>query len=142
MTLAEILQAMIYRFFLVLGGLFIASFVFMIVFGYDSLGRAEIMALLLISLFTNICALVFYSRKELLKTQIMIRQTLHLLLSIASVVCIALFKETMFWDIWAHIIVFSALMIVVYVLVNGLDLLRSKRLADDLNTHLSKRFSQ
>ena len=140
MGLNELLQRMFFLFFVVLSGLLIASYLFLILFGHDTLRVSNIAALIVLSIGINLGAFVFYSKRELKKSEMLLRQTAHLILVVGITLATAFYMNWVSWQEPLRIFVFTLLMTLVYVGSNAVEIFRSKRLASDLNQKIGEHF--
>ena len=140
MGLNELVQRMFFLFFVVLSGLLIASYVFLLLFGHDTLRVSDIAALIVLSVGINLGAFVFYSKRELKKSEMLLRYTVHLILVVGTTLTTAFHMNWISWQEPLRIFVFALLMTMVYVGSNAVEMLRSKRLASDLNQKMGEHF--
>jgi len=140
MGLNELLQRMFFLFFVVLSGLLIASYLFLILFGHDTLRVSIIAALIVLSIGINLGAFVFYSKRELKKSEMLLRQTAHLILVVGITLATAFYMNWVSWQEPLRIFVFTLLMTLVYVGSNVVEIFRSKKLVSDLNQKIGEHF--
>ena len=140
MGLNELLQRMFFLFFVVLSGLLIASYLFLILFGHDTLRVSDIAALIVLSIGINLGAFVFYSKRELKKSEMLLRQTAHLILVVGITLATAFYMNWVSWQEPLRIFVFTLLMTLVYVGSNVVEIFRSKKLVSDLNQKIGEHF--
>ena len=140
MGLNELLQRMFFLFFVVLSGLLIASYLFLIIFGHDTLRVSNIAALIVLSIGINLGAFVFYSKRELKKSEMLLRQTAHLILVVGITLATAFYMNWVSWQEPLRIFVFTLLMTLVYVGSNVVEIFRSKKLVSDLNQKIGEHF--
>jgi len=140
MGLNELLQRMFFLFFVVLSGLLIASYLFLILFGHDTLRVSNIAALIVLSIGINLGAFVFYSKRELKKSEMLLRQTAHLILVVGITLATAFYMNWVSWQEPLRIFVFTLLMTLVYVGSNVVEIFRSKKLVSDLNQKIGEHF--
>lgn len=141
MRLEELLKNMFRSFFVITTGIVASIYVFCLVFNpaakftLSDFGRVLIMAVA-----SSLPFFIFYSRKELSKKQMFIRQVIHLLV----LLCTLLFFAS-FWD-WVNIsnpaecVLFILLVIGDYAAVLAINAYQDKKLADKLNDRLQKRY--
>ena len=142
MGINEIIQRMFYLFFVTLSGLLIASCVFLLLFGHYALRVNDIAALIVLSAGINVGAFVFYSKRELKKSEMLLRHAVHLILVVGITLATAFVMNWISWQEPLRIFVFALLMIMVYVGSSVVEMLRSKRLASDLNQKIGEHFQE
>ena len=142
MGLNELMRRMFFLFFVVLSGLLIASYLFLLLFGHDTLRVSDIAALIVLSIGINLGAFVFYSKRELKKSEMLLRQTAHLILVVGITLATAFYMNWVSWQEPLRIFVFTLLMTLVYVGSNAVEIFRSKRLVSDLNQKIGEHFQE
>jgi peptidoglycan/LPS O-acetylase OafA/YrhL len=140
MRINEIVQRMFYLFFVVLSGLLVASYVFLLLFGHYALGVNDITALLALAILTNLAAFVFYSRRELKREEMLLRYVIHLVFVVGITLATAFFMGWISWQNPLHIAVFTLLMMMVYIGSNAAESFRTKKLVNDLNQKMGEHF--
>ena len=140
MGLNELMQRMFSLFFVVLSGLLIASCVFLLLFGHYTLRVSDIVALIVLSIGINLGAFVFYSKRELKKSEMLLRHTAHLILVVGITLATAFYMNWISWQEPLRVVVFTLLMAMVYVGSNAVEVLRSRKLVSDLNQKIGEHF--
>ena len=142
MGINEIIQRMFSLFFVTLSGLLIASYLFLLLFGHYALQVRDITALIVLSIGINLGAFVFYSKRELKKSEMLLRYAVHLILVVGITLSTAFYMSWISWQEPLRIFVFALLMIMVYVGSNAVEVFRSKRLVSDLNQKIEEHFQE
>jgi hypothetical protein len=141
MRLEEVLKTMLRSFFVITTGIVASMFVFCHVFNpnvnysLDDIGKILFMAFA-----SDLPIILFYSRKELGKKQMLIRQAIHLPVLLAVLIYLTQLWDWVSMDSPKEAIVFVALIIVVYVLVLAVATYQDQKLADKLNNRLKQRY--
>ncbi|MCL1981477.1 MAG: DUF3021 family protein [Clostridiales bacterium] len=141
MRIGDLIKTMVRSYFVITTGIVASMYVFCLIFNrganysLDDIGR-----ILLMALASDLPIIIFYSRKELGKKQMLIRQVIHI-----PVLLAVLFYFAQLWD-WVSInspkevAVFIALVLVVYAVVLAVATYQDKKLADKLNDRLKQRY--
>ncbi len=141
MRIDELLKNIFRSFFVITTGVVASIYVFCLVFNptayftLNDIGRVLIMAVA-----GSLPFFIFYSRNELSKKQMLIRQAIHLPVLLGVLMFLA-----WRWD-WVNMgnpkecAIFILLVIGVYVAVIALNTFQDKKLADKLNDSLKKRY--
>ena len=132
---------MVRSYFVITTGIVASMYVFCLIFNreavysLDDIGRILFMALAGVLPF-----ILFYSRKELGKKQMLIRQMIHIPVLLAVLIY---FAQLWDWVSMGHpkeIIVFIVLVLAVYAVVLAVVNYQDKKLADKLNDRLKQRY--
>lgn len=141
MRIEELLKHILRSFFVITTGIVVSMYVFCMVFNpAASFSLNDIGRVLMMAIASSLPFFIFYSRKELGKKQMLIRQVLHL-----SVLLGILLFLAWRWN-WVNVnnpkecAVFTLLVIGVYVTVLAVNTYQDKKLADKLNDGLKKRY--
>jgi len=132
---------MVHSYFVITTGIIASMYVFCLIFNRNAVySLDDIGRILLMALASDLPFIIFYSRKELGKKQMLIRQIIHIPFLLA-----VLFYFAQLWD-WVRmnspteVIVFIALVLVVYAAVLAIATFQDKKLADKLNDRLKQRY--
>ena len=141
MRIVDLLKTMVRAFFVIATGIVASIYVFCLVINHDAMfSLDDIGRILLMALACDMPFFIFYSRKELGKKQMLVRQIIHI-----PVLLAVLFYFAWLWG-WVsmnrpkEIIVFILLIIFVYAIVLAVALYQDKKLADKLNDRLKQRY--
>ena len=141
MRIGDLLRTMIRAFFVIATGIVASTYVFCLIFNQSAVFSLDDIGKILLMAFTSdIPFFIFYSRRELSKKQMLIRQIIHL-----PVLLAVLFWFAWLWD-WVNmdrpneIIVFVLLIIIIYAIVLAAAVYQDKKLADKLNDRLKQRY--
>jgi len=141
MRIGELLKTMLYSFFIITTGIVVSMYVFCLIFYPDvSFSLDDIGRILLMALASELPYVIFLSRDELSRKQMLIRFAIH-----APVLFAILLFFSHIWD-WVDIskatevAVFFALVAGVYIGVLLITSYRDKKLADKLNDSLKDRY--
>ena len=100
----------------------------------------EITALFILSAITTLACFIFYSKKELNRSQMIARKIIHLLFVLIAIFFTAIYMEWIRIGESVQIIVFVVLVVAVYIIVYAVELCQSRKLADRLNHKLKERY--
>lgn len=141
MRIGELFKKMFYSFFVITTGVVVSMYVFCLIFYPDvSFSLADIGKILLMALASELPYIIFLSRKELSREQMLIRYIIY-----GPVLFAILLFLAHIWD-WvdirkaAEVIVFFVLVAGVYIGVLSITAYRDKKLADKLNDSLKERY--
>jgi len=140
MDIKEILKRRIQSFLVVFGSSVIAMYVYLLIFGIFEIDTHNITALLISSVLIDSTPLIFYSKKELSRSQMFVRYVVHLIVILVILLSMATFMTWIKWSEPMQILVFLGLIAVVYLAVMASGMYKSKKLADRLNQKLKERF--
>ncbi|MCL1976471.1 MAG: DUF3021 domain-containing protein [Firmicutes bacterium] len=141
MRIGDLVKTMVHSYFVITTGIIASMYVFCLIFNRNAVySLDDIGRILLMALASDLPFIIFYSRKELGKKQMLIRQIIHIPFLLA-----VLFYFAQLWD-WVRmnspteVIVFIALVLVVYAAVLAIATFQDKKLADKLNDRLKQRY--
>ena len=141
MGFREIKQGMIRSFLIVFTCSMLAMSSFVMIFEGDAGYISDnIIGVLLLSILTTLAYLILYSKKELSKKHMLLRNTIHfvvvatIMLSGANVLGWVSLREP------SQFIFFVCLFIGIYILVTIIELQQYKKLANQLNQKLQERY--
>ena len=141
MRIGDLLKTMVRAFFAIVTGIVASMYVFCLIFNQDAVfSLDDIGRVLLMAFASEIPFFIFYSRKELDKKQMLIRQAIHVPVLLAVLLY---FAQLWDWVSMSHpkeIIVFIALVIIVYAMVLAFAIYQGKKLADKLNDRLKQKY--
>jgi len=142
MGIKEITREMVYSFFVIFSGSVLAMYVYLLIFGQNTVDIHHITALLVMTVLADLASFVFYSRKDLSKKQMFVRYVIHLAVIIGIMLSAATYLEWVRWHEPVQIIVFVGLVVAVYTIVMITDEYQNKKLADKLNQKLKERYKE
>jgi len=142
MGIKEITREMVYSFFVIFSGSVLAMYVYLLIFGQNTVDIHHITALLVMTVLADLASFVFYSRKDLSKKQMFVRYVIHLAVIIGIMLSAATYLEWVRWHEPVQIIVFVGLVVAVYTMVMIIDEYQNKKLADKLNQKLKERYKE
>lgn len=141
MQLDDLLKTMLRSFFVITTGIITSMFLFCLILKpYTSFSLSDIGRVLLMAFLSDLPFVLFYSRKELDKRQMRIRTAIHF-----PVLASLLLYFAHLWD-WVElnsakeVVLFIALIIIVYAIVFAITSCKDKKLADKLNNGLKHRY--
>lgn len=141
MNIKELLKTMLRSFFVITTGVITSMYVFCLIFNPDaSFSLHDIGRVLLMALVSELPFIIFYSRRELSKKQMLIRQAVHLPVLLADLLFFAQLWNWVNMGRLKEIIVFILLVISVYVMVLAAVTYQDQKLAEKLNDSLKKRY--
>ena len=140
MDIKEITSRIFHSFFIIFSGSVLAMYVYSLIFGERTLELHNITALLVMTILGSLALFIFFSKKELSKRQMLIRQCIHLLTITGIMLSAASFMEWISWNEPIQVIVFAVLVITVYIMVVAANEYQHKKLADRLTQKLKERY--
>ena len=108
--------------------------------GIESIQVSIIFGILILSFATSLTCIVFYSRRELNRREVLIRYLIHFVLVFAIVLGFATYMGWMYWGMPIIVIRFCIFVFILYLAVHGVVFLQTKMLADQLNKKLKERY--
>ena len=136
----ELLRAMLHGYFLITTGVVFSMYIFCLILAPDvSFSLSDIGRILLMALASDLPYVLYYSRRELSRKQMLVRQGLHLVALIAVLLFFAHLWEWIDFHSIAEVAVFLALVLIIYVVVFAITVYRDNRLAERLNEKLKER---
>lgn len=141
MRLGEMLRAMFRAFFIIATGATISMYIFCLIFKPDvSFSLADIRGILMVAFVSDLTFVVFYSRKELSKKQMLIRFIIHVPVVLAVLLYSAHLLNWGNMDSPKEVTVFILLVLGVYAMVLAVSAYQDKKTADKLNDGLNRRY--
>ncbi|MCL2286587.1 MAG: DUF3021 family protein [Firmicutes bacterium] len=133
-------KRMVTNIIFIFGVAVLAMYIDRLVFSGNIIEVSTLTGLLAISILASFLPLIFYSKKELTRRQMLVRSGIH---TLAILVVVLLVATIMGWIIWTEpfrIIVLTGLVIIMCVFTGLLAERKSKKLADELNEKLKERY--
>lgn len=141
MRIEELFKNMLRSFFIISTGAVASMYVFCLIFFPDvTFTLGDIGRVLLMALASDLPYILFYSRKELGKRQMLVRKVIHFAALLAILLTFAHLWDWINLNNPGQVIVFILLVIGVYAIVIGLIVYQDKKLADKLNDVLKQRY--
>ena len=140
MSFRGITEQIVHNFFVIFTCSVLVYFIFMVVSGDGTAELAHIAILFFTSGLTDLTQYVFCSKKELSRTQILVRHSIHLLLILGIMLTAATLAEWIAWSKPLEIILFIVSVVAVYVFVVVIEELRNRKLVAQLNKKLKERY--
>lgn len=141
MRIEELFKNMLRSFFIISTGAVASMYVFCLIFFPDvTFTLGDIGRVLLMALASDLPYILFYSRKELGKRQMLVRKVIHFAALLAILLTFAHLWDWINLNNPGQVIVFILLVIGVYAIVIGLIAYQDKKLADKLNDVLKQRY--
>ena len=143
MNLREILNRMFHSFFVILSCSLIGTYVFQLIFKTeDKLYTHDIGALIILSVMADLSYFIFYSRNELSKNQMLVRYMIHMVYISSLMLFTAFFMKWISHDNLIQIIVFLALIVLVYIAVFLINNYQARKTANVINKKLNERYEK
>ena len=141
MRAEELLKTMVQDFFMITTGIVISMYVFCLIFSPDaSFSLADIGRILLMALAADLPHVIFLSRRELSKMQMLIRKVIHLIILLAILLYFASFWDWVSLNNAKEVAVFLSSVLAVYVAVFLAGSYRDKKLTDKMNDRLKEHY--
>ena len=137
----ELFTAMLQAFFMITTGIVVSMYVFCLIINPNaSFALDEIGKILLMAFVSDLPYVLFFSRKELSKKQMLIRQVLHLSALLAVLLYLAHLWNWVNLNSLKEVTIFLVLVLIVYTIIFVATAYRDKKLADKLNDKLKERY--
>ena len=141
MNLNETLKAMLRSYFIITTGIVISMYVFCLIFTPEAgFKLRDIGDILLLALLTDLPQLIFLSKGELSRKQLLVRKLLHLCVLITIVLYCANAWDWLSIKSASQVLVFVLLVLGVYAAVFSTSVYYDKKLAEQLNIKLNERY--
>lgn len=140
MDIKEIKSRITHSFFVIFGGGVFAMYGINLIFGKYTFDLHNIIALLVMTVFTDLAYFIFYSNRELNKRQMFIRSIIHFFTIIGIMLTFANFMEWIFWSEPMQVAVFTGSVAAVYIMVWAISEYQTKKLADRMTQKLKERY--
>ncbi len=133
------IKDMLLEFLLIIAGILLCTAVFCTVFYTDAQFGVEILwQIVALAFLCTLPGFVFFSKKELSKKQILIRQVIHLCLLLIILLFFAYFWEWLSPRSVVQPVIFIVMFALVYTMVGYFSYKRDKKTAKQLNERLEK----
>jgi uncharacterized membrane protein (DUF485 family) len=143
MNMREIVDGMVHSFFVILGGSVIAAFLFLVICRPGTLIHIhDLGALIVLAITSDMSYCIFYSKKELSRTQLLVRYIIHLVYILSEMLFAAYYMNWIDTGKPLQTIVFAGLVVAVYIMVTMISLIHAKKTADKLNEKLKERYNR
>lgn len=141
MRIEELIKVMFRSFFMITTGIIASMYAFCLIFSPDvSFSLDDIGRILLMALAGDLPFILFYSRRELNKKQMLIRTGIHLPVLLAILLYFAHLWEWVSINKPKEVAVFILLVLGVYAAVSAITAYQDKKTADKLNVSLREHF--
>jgi Protein of unknown function (DUF3021). len=141
MCIDELLKNMFRSFFIITTGIVLSMYVFCLLFEPDArFSLDDIGRILLMALASDLPFFIFLSRREPSKKQMLVRQIIHILVLAAILLYFASLWEWVELNNAAEVIIFLLLIFAVYTAVVITMKYRDKKMTDQMNDKLRKRY--
>lgn len=141
MHLKDLLKSMFHAYFVITTGATLSMYICCLLFNPNgNFSPTDIGGILLVAFISDLSFLIFYSKKDLNKKQMIIRFFIHIPILLITLLYFAhLFKWVNFKSL-AQVIVFSILVLSVYIGTILISFLHDKKTADKISDSLKKRY--
>lgn len=136
MDMKEIAPRVLYSFFIIFTCSLVAMCIFALFAGYRFIAITDLFVLLGLAILTSLAGFIFYSKKELSKRQMLIRNIIHFLLIQGIIFSAAFLVRWIFLHYPGRMVLLVVLVSIVYVVVYTMEGYKTKRLADRLTQKL------
>ena len=141
MRAEELLKTMVQSFFMITTGIVISMYLFCLIFYPDaSFSLDDIGRILLMALAGDLPYVIFLSRREFSKMQMLIRKIIHLIVLSAILLYFASLWDWVSLSSTKEVTVFLATVLAVYVAVFLANNYRDKKLTDKMNDRLKEHY--
>lgn len=133
MQLEDLLKAMLRSFCVITTGIVASMFMFCLIFYPDAtFSLADIGKVILMGLISDSLFIIFYSPKELDKKQMLIRNIIHLLALLFTLIYFANLWNWIELSNFKEVMVLAILIMSVYIIVYAINTYKDKKMADKL----------
>jgi len=140
MDIKEMAERVLSSFFMIFFCSIVAGSIYLWLHGASVMNLSDIFAIVALSaLFALTAELVFYSKRELNRLELLTRHLFHLLLIVVTIMPIAIFMKWVSWGEPIRMILIVCLILGVYVMVIVIDFYRTKKLTNQLTKKLRER---
>ncbi len=141
MRIEELLKTMLRSFFIITTGITVSTYVFCLLFYPDAVFTLnDIARILLMALASDMAHVIFLSRRELSKKQMLLRKIIHLLVLSAMLLYFAFLWDWVKLNKAGEVVVFLFFVWTVYVVVYLMTSYRDKKLTERINSRLKERY--
>lgn len=141
MRAEELLKTMVQSFFMVTTGIVISMYVFCLIFHPDaSFSLDDIGRILLMAFAADLPYVIFLSRREISKTQMLIRKVIHIIVLLAILLYFVFLWDWVTLSNTKEVAVFLLSVLAVYVAVFLASGYRDKKLTDKINDRLKEQY--
>ena len=140
MSLKDVLRTMINTFFVILGSGFIIMYLFVLFFWNYTVLVEDLTCVLVLCILVTLSLIVFYSKKELVKTRLLMRYIIHFFIVLGLVMGMGHLRNWYTWYNPSHIIGLVVMTAAANVVVILWDYYRTKRLSKLITFKLLDRY--
>lgn len=139
MSITDILKMMRSSFCVIAVGVMASSTVFCYIFFPDErFGLDMFLKIFLMAFLATLPYLVFYSKQELSKSQMLVRHILHFIILISILMYCATRWEWIAVTKFSEVAVYIVCVLIVYVIVMYINYQRDKHIAEEMNEKLNQ----
>jgi len=103
---------------------------------------SDIVAIFVSSILTALSGIIFYSKRELGRAELIIRYLIHSAMIFTIIFSMATYMGWIYWGEPVTVLRFAILIVVIFVSVHAVIFYQTKRLADNLNEKLNERYKK
>lgn len=141
MHIKDLLKFMFRAYFVITTGATLSMYICCLLFNpHGNFSPTDIGGILLVALISDLSFLIFYSNKDLSKKQMIIRFFIHIPILLVILLYFAQLFKWVNIKSFAQVIVFSILVLSVYISTILISFLQDKKTANKLNDSLKKRY--
>lgn len=142
MNLKEMFKEMFDSFFVIFTVSVMGLVIYLHLFDLEIALLRDIVAIFITSVFAALSGIVFYSKREPKRTELIIRYLIHAVLIFGIVFTMATYMRWIYWGEPITVIRFGALIIGVFVFTHAVIFYQTMKLADQLNEKLKERYKR
>ena len=142
MEFREIVQGMFRSFFVIFSCSILAMYLFVLLFVGEVVQIHDITGVLVLTILVTLAYFTLYSKKELSKRQMLLRNIIHFVVVSTLMLSGATFLGWISLGAPSQFIFFVCLFMGIYTFVTIMEIHQSKKLANRLNQKLQERYKQ
>jgi len=140
METREIIKGVLNQFFLIFTVITISMLATVRLSALDAVPISDIIGALILAALTSLAGIVMYSKRDLRRSEALVRSAIHLFIVMVMCLTIATIFGWLSWNTPVEVALYIALFLAVYLIISLIDYVQTKKLADDLNAKLKQRY--
>ena len=142
MDIKEITRRIFNIFFTIFFCSMVVAIIYLRFIGENFIYLSDVLAILVLSALSALTEIIFYSKRELRRSELFVRHLLNLFLIIVVVLSTTIFMRLRWisWDDPIHVIIFIGVILGIYIMTTAIDFYQTAKTTNRLTQKLKERY--
>jgi len=120
----------------------VVAIIYLRFIGENFIYLSDVLAILVLSALSALTEIIFYSKRELRRSELFVRHLLNLFLIIVVVLSTTIFMRLRWisWDDPIHVIIFIGVILGIYIMTTAIDFYQTAKTTNRLTQKLKERY--